>query len=223
MTKTIESNLNSTYWSKCYLPAYISGAMLFISGSFVCSVFRAICLWIQILGVLRVLCHPSRSILDGWNSTQSTPRLWNFSSVKYLNLIKSCSTNQVGYTQLNRHRSFTCQWILGVLHLQCSRSVQIWRALHSHTIIPWCALHAATSITVDSLPFNIITYSYIHCPHIVFLLYSNWMFLKFYLFHLPVCSKIQFSILFKLHISVSTVHIHYICMCGRYLHWKAIL
>ena len=122
MTKTIECYLYA-YWSKCYLPAYISGAMLFISESFVCSVFRAICLWIQILGVLCVLCHLSRSILDRWHSTQSTPRLWKFSSVKYSNLIKSCSTNQVRNTQLTRHRSFTCQWILGV---------QLWCVLHLH-------------------------------------------------------------------------------------------
>ena len=91
----------------------------------------------SVSGLKSSVCSVCCVIRRGRSSTDDTAHRAHqdsesFSSVKYSNLIKSCSTNQVGYTQLNRHRSFTCQWILGVIHLQCSPSVQIWCALHSH-------------------------------------------------------------------------------------------
>ena len=73
-------------------------------------------------------------------------------TVKYLNLIKSCSTNQVGNTQLTRHRSFTCQWIFGVLHLQCHPSVD-----------PWCASFAASSVSGSLVYKNFEQNNYIRC------------------------------------------------------------
>ena len=41
----------------------------------------------QSLGVLCVLCHPSRNNLDGWHSTQSTPRIRIFIPLFYVYIL----------------------------------------------------------------------------------------------------------------------------------------
>ena len=118
--------------SDCYLPVLLGWCILHQ----------------RVLGVLRLLGHPSRWILV-------VPRLWNFSSEKYSILIKTCNTIHVGNMQLTRYRSLVRRWIL-VVPPSAVSSMDWSLECAPFAVIPWCVLYATSSITVEYRPFEII-------------------------------------------------------------------